>query len=61
MRKYKYEVTVTEGAGSFWTNLQADSGCDDVTAAITESLLDSDSTMSIDIEIKLVEYTNKGN
>lgn len=62
MRTYKYEITVTEAACDFW-NLLPDghSGCDDVTTAITDSLLDGESTAGLNIEIKLVEYTNKGN
>lgn len=57
MKTYKFEIVVTEELDEFWESLGNKSGCDEVTAIISDALFD----VFPEAQIKLVEFTDKKN
>ena len=54
MKKYKFEVIVTEGSDEFWEALGNRTGCDEVLDAI-QTCFDAEGW---EPEVRLVEYTD---
>lgn len=56
MKKYVFEIVITEGSDEFWEELQAEgkSGCDELTEMLKESI----PLNTYDPEITLKAYTN---
>lgn len=54
MKRYKFEVVITEGYDEFWHGLEGKTGCDDVLEMV-RSCFDE---QGLEPEIKLVEYTD---
>lgn len=54
MKRYKFEVIIEEGNDEFWEELEGKTGCDEVSDAIKNVLLDS----GFEPMVTLVEYKN---
>lgn len=54
MKRYKFEIIITEGYEEFWKALLNKSGCDEVTQILRDDLFDS----FPDAHVRLVEYTD---
>lgn len=57
MKRYKFEVIITEGCDEFWDEIKGESGCDAVEADLKTALnhhLGPDATT-----VKLIEFTNR--
>lgn len=57
-RVYTFEVTVHEGNDEFWESLTG-SGCDEVTQAVRESLMECGFDVELECLVKLVSFQNR--
>lgn len=57
MKKYTFEVTVTEGNSEFWEELnrKGQTGCDDLIEQMKDSLAEG----GFDPDVKLVKYEDR--
>jgi hypothetical protein len=58
MKTYTFEITVYEGNDEFWEGLEG-SGCTEVTEMLEEALRDSGFNTSLDVKVRLTEFTDK--
>ena len=52
MKRYKFEVVITEGYDHFWDSIEGKTGCDEVLEAVQQCF----DEQGWEPEVKLVEY-----
>lgn len=58
MKRYVFELVITEGSDEFWESIANKSGCDEVTEAITSTLDVGGWFVGDGTELTLKAYTN---
>lgn len=58
MKKYTFKVVVDEGNDEYWEKLLDEkvSGCDEITAYVTDAIANGDSTAGMDVTVKLIKF-----